>query len=110
MSDLRHTRVARNIGISLTHWGFELFDLVLIVFAIIVLGFVGRFIHRNLFGVDLSMLLQFGLPIVGAVALRLFKYGKPRRYLLDLIDFHFRPTVYCALEPDRQQTTPYLKD
>ena len=42
MSDLRHTRVARNIGISLTHWGFELFDLVLIVFAIIVLGFVGR--------------------------------------------------------------------
>ena len=34
--------------------------------------------------------------------LMLFKYGKPRGYIRDLIVWHAKPHIYCGLEPDRE--------
>ena len=45
-----------------------------------------------------------------APALTLFKYGKPRRYLADLIASYGKPHLYCALARDRILTGNYLKE
>jgi len=43
------------------------------------------------------------------VLLLTFKYGKPRGYLLDLLNYLMKPNVYCALERDSVQQVEYLK-
>jgi hypothetical protein len=39
----------------------------------------------------------------------LFKYGKPRGYLHDLLVWHAKPHIYCGLEPDREFTSEFLR-
>jgi hypothetical protein len=40
----------------------------------------------------------------------LFKYGKPRGYLADFFNHQAKAKVYCGLEPDRDQTSEYLRE
>ena len=40
----------------------------------------------------------------------IFKYGKPRGYLLDLLLFHARPQQYCAGTQETQIQTSYFKE
>jgi hypothetical protein len=39
-----------------------------------------------------------------------FKYGKPRRYLFDCLEWHTKPRIYCGIERDSQQKVMYLKE
>jgi hypothetical protein len=48
------------------------------------------------------------VPVLSVPFLMLFKYGKPRRYLLDFIEYYSKPKIYCGLEPDTQQDQEYL--
>ena len=49
------------------------------------------------------------VPILAVPCLMLFKYGKPRGYLEDLVMWRVKPHIYCGLEADREQTREYLK-
>jgi len=40
----------------------------------------------------------------------LFKYGKPRGYLTDLIKSLIAPHAWCALERDSELVQPYIVD
>ena len=46
--------------------------------------------------------------VMGVPALMLFKYGKPRGYLLDLVVYHGMPRRYCALARDRRLTSEFI--
>ena len=103
------TPVYRNLQTRVTLLYLELEDLFVVMILAVVSNIVGRFMHRELAGIPMSLLLQYGVPVLSIPLLILFKYGKPRGYLSDWLAFHFKPRVFCCLEADRQQTTPYLK-
>jgi len=67
-----------------------------------------RFLDREIFGIPMSLVLQYGIPVLSIPLLVVFKYGKPGGYLMDWMSFHFKPRVYCCLEPDSEQTRNYL--
>jgi hypothetical protein len=107
---LESTPVYRNLQTRVTLLWLELEDLFLVLLLAVVSNVAGRLLDRALFGIPMSLLLQYGVPVLGIPFLILFKYGKPRGYLTDWVSFHFKPRVYCGLEADRQQVTPYLRE
>ena len=74
-----------------------------------VMNIAGRFLGRDLYGIPLNIILQYVVPVVAVPVLMLFKYGKPRGYLRDLIVWHAKPHIYCGLEPDHELTEEFLK-
>ena len=106
---LESTPVYRNLQTRVTLLYLELEDLFVVMILAVVSNIVGRFMDRELAGIPMSLLLQYGVPVLSIPLLILFKYGKPRGYLSDWLSFHFKPRVFCCLEPDREQTKPYLK-
>ena len=71
---------------------------------------LGRFLQREIFGVPMNVFLQYVVPVLAVPFLILFKYGKPRGYLADFFHHHAKAKVYCGLEPDRDQTSEYLRE
>ena len=70
--------------------------------------FLGSFFDRDLFGIPLKLVLQWGIPAVTILLLLTFKYGKPRGYLRDWCLYQTKPHMYCGLERDSQINVPYL--
>ena len=66
----------------------------------------GRWIDRNIFGIPMNVFLQYIVSCSSAV-LDVFKYGKPRGYLKDLLAWHAKPRIYCGMEPDSQVNLDY---
>jgi hypothetical protein len=106
---MESTPVYRNLQTRVTLLYLELEDLFVVMILAVVSNIVGRFMDRELAGIPMSLLLQYGIPVLSIPLLIVFKYGKPRGYLSDWLAFHFKPRVFCCLEPDKEQTTPYLK-
>ncbi len=106
---LNVTAVHRNLQQRVTFLGLEFEDLFVILGLAAVTNVFGRFLQREIFGVPLNVFLQYVVPVLAVPFLILFKYGKPRRYLLDFIGYYSKPKVYCGLEPDMQQDREYLK-
>ena len=75
----------------------------------VLANFIGRFLGREVYGIPLSFLLLWVVPILAIPCLWLFKYGKPRGYLRDLLIWQIKPHIYCGLERDRELTKEYLK-
>jgi hypothetical protein len=48
--------------------------------------------------------------VLGVPGLMLFKYEKPRGYLLDLVLYYGHPRSYCALARDTKLTNSFLKE
>jgi hypothetical protein len=48
------------------------------------------------------------VPALAVPFLILFKYGRPRGYLTDLVRSFFAPRAWCALERDSELTQPYV--
>ena len=103
------TPVLRNLTTRVTFLYLEFEDLFLILAMAVLMNIFGRFLHREMFGIPMNMVLQFVVPVLTIPALMLFKYGKPRGYLRDWLLFHMKPHVYCALEPDSRQIIEYLR-
>ena len=100
----------RNISAKATWWIFE-FEHLAIIGGLTVAGtFIGNHIHRQIGALPVSVILQFGIPLFSTIALALFQYGKPKRYLRHLLESLTKPKLYCALEKDREITQPYLID
>jgi len=103
------TSVYRNLRTRVTFLGLEAEDLFAILSLAVVTNILGRFLHREMFGLPMNMVLQYFVPVLSIPALMLFKYGKQRGYLQDWVMFHAKPHVYSGLERDRQLTDEYLQ-
>jgi hypothetical protein len=106
---LEPTPVYRNLQTRVTFLYLEFEDLFAVVILAVLFNILGRLLDREMFGIPMSLGLQYGVPVLGIPFLILFKYGKPGGYLMDWLSFHLKPRVYCGLEGDREQTEPYLK-
>ncbi|MBV8478171.1 MAG: hypothetical protein JO266_18685 [Acidobacteria bacterium] len=104
------TPIYRNLRTRVTFFGLEAEDLFAILGLAVVMNLVGRFLNREIFGLPVSMVLQYFVPICSVPGLIVFKYGKQRGYLLDWILFHTKPHVYCGLERESELASEYLKD
>jgi hypothetical protein len=52
--------------------------------------------------------MEFVVPALAVPFLILFKYGRPRGYLTDLVRSFLAPRAWCALERDSELTQAYL--
>src|SRR5688572_30039260 len=105
---LNKTMVYRNLGTRVTFLYLEYEDLIVVLLIAPLAFFVGGFFNRNLFGIPLKLVLQWGIPALTILLLMTFKYGKPRGYLADWWRFQTMPHVYCGVERDSKLTDPYL--
>ena len=99
---LEVTPVHRNLHQRVTFFYLEFEDLFIVIGLAALMNIVGRFLGRELYGVPLNIILQYVVPVVAVPILMLFKYGKPRGYIRDLIVWHAKQHIYCCLEPDRE--------
>ena len=110
MSGLNITPVHRNLHTRVTFLYLEFEDTLVILGIAVVANVFGRFLHRDLGGIPLNLILQYIVPVLAIPLLVAFKYGKPRRYLFDFIEWHTKPRIYCGMEPDCQHSVGYLKE
>jgi len=96
-----------NQRVTFFYLGFE--GLFIVIGLAAVMSMVGRFLDRELYGVPLNVVLQWGVPIIAIPILMLFKYGKPRGYIRDLLTWFVRPRIYCGLETDAEFTKEFLQ-
>lgn len=106
---LHLTEVHRNLAQRVTFLGLEFEDLFVVLGLAAFTNIFGRFLQREMFGIPMNVFLQYVVPVLAVPFLIVFKYGKPRRYLLDFVAYYSKPKVYCGLEPDSQQDLEYLK-
>lgn len=106
---LEVTPVHRNLHQRVTFFYLEFEDLFIVIGLAAVMNIAGRLLGRELYGIPLNIILQYVVPVVAVPVLMLFKYGKPRGYLRDLIVWHAKPHIYCGLEPDHELTEEFLK-
>lgn len=90
-------------------FGLEAED-IFVLLAIAIIGqFIGRFVNRDLAGLPMSIVLEWGVPVLAIPALMLFKYGKQRNYFSDFIAYRSKPHLYSAHEQDTS-FTPYFEE
>ena len=106
---LEVTPVYRNLGTRVTFLGLEAEDLFAILALAVVSNILGRFLHREMFGIPMNLVIQYLVPVLSIPGLMLFKYGKQRGYLKDWVLFHARPHVYSALERDSELRRSYIR-
>ena len=104
------TPVHRNLHTKVTFLGLEFEDLILVLALAAVMNIFGHFVSGNakVFGMPLNIFMEFAVPLLAVPFLILFKYGKPRGYLTDLVRSFIAPRAWCALERDSELTQPYL--
>jgi len=110
MSSLNITHVHRNLHTRVTFLYLEFEDAFVILGLAAFTNVFGRFLHRELAGIPLNVFLQYIVPILAIPLLIAFKYGKPRRYLFDFLEWHTKPRIYCGMERDSQQKVMYLTE
>jgi hypothetical protein len=106
---LEVTPVNRNLHTRVTFLGLEFEDLFAVMGLAALMNVVGRFIGGEVGGIPIGVILQYGVPLFCIPILMLFKYGKPRGYFQDLLNWQFQPRKYCALAHDKKIRTDYLK-
>jgi hypothetical protein len=107
---LQKTPVYRNLRTRVTFLYLEYEDLIIVLLTAPVSFFLGSFFDRELLGIPMKLVFQWGIPAVIVVLLMTFKYGKPRGYLGDWWRFQTKPHAYCGLERDSRLHIPYLTD
>ena len=102
---LNATPVNRNLHTRVTFMSLEFEDLFVVLGLAAVMNVVGRFV-----GGGTGTALQYGVPLAVIPMLTVFKYGKPRGYLRDLLHWYSKPRRYCAASRDCQIRTTYMID
>ena len=104
------TPVHRNLHTKVTFLGLEFEDLILVLALAAVMNIFGHFVTGNakVLGMPLSLFMEFVVPFLAVPFLILFKYGKPRGYLTDLVKSLIAPHAWCALERDSELVQPYI--
>lgn len=83
----------------------EFEDLFVILGLAALMNVVGRFV-----GGSLGVYLQYGVPLSVVPLLMVFKYGKPRGHIRDLLLWHTKPRSYCAAARDSKLRTAYITE
>ena len=106
------TPVHRNLHTKVTFLGLEFEDLILVLALAALMNLLAHFVSGNahVFGIPLNIFMEFVVPALAVPFLILFKYGRPRGYLTDLVRSFFAPKAWCALERDSELTQPYVVD
>ena len=104
------TPVNRNLHTRVTFMLLEFEDLFIVLGIAAVMNVVGRYVGGQFAGMPAGLVVQYGVPLSAVPILMMFKYGKPRGYVRDLVGWYFKPHAYSAAARDSQITTEYLKD
>lgn len=106
------TPVHRNLHTKVTFMGLEFEDLILVLALAALMNLLAHFAGNSahLFGMPLNIFMEFVVPLLAVPFLMLFKYGKPRGYLTDLIRSLVSPKAWCGFERDSQLMQPYIAD
>ena len=106
------TPVHRNLQTKVTFLGLEFEDLILVLALAALMNLLAHFANEkaHLFGMPLNVFMEFVVPALAVPFLVLFKYGKPRGYLTDLVRSLFAPHAWCALERDSELTHAYVTE
>ena len=107
---LQSTPIYRNLRTRVTFMGLEYEDLVVVLLIAPISFFIGSFFDRELFGIPIKLVLEWGVLVFTVIFLMTFKYGKPRGFLIDWWRYHTKPHVYCGLEPDSKIVRPYISE
>jgi hypothetical protein len=107
---LEVTPVNRNLHQRVTLMGLEFEDLFVVLGVAALMNGVSHFVSATVAGIPLSTLVQYGVPLSVVPLLMVFKYGKPRGHVRDLLFWHLKPHVYCALARDRSITRGYIEE
>ena len=109
---LKMSPVSRNLHAKITMLGLELEDMLALAMACAIAMLVGQFLFsdRYMFFLPMNWFLMLMVLVLGVPGLMLFKYGKPRGYLLDLVKYWGEPRSYCAFAPDTKLTTSFFKE
>ena len=104
------TPVHRNLHTKVTFLGLEFEDLILVLALAAVMNLLAHFVSGNahVLGMPLNIFMEFVVPALAVPFLILFKYGRPRGYLTDLMRSCSSPKAWCALERDSVLAEPYL--
>ena len=86
----------------------EFEDLIVVLLIAPVAFFVGSFFDREIVGIPVKLVLQWGVSALTVIFLLTFKYGKPRLYVRDWWNYQTKPHVYCGIERDSQLNDSYL--
>lgn len=104
------TPVNRNLQTRVTFLYLEFEDLFAVLLVAAAMNFVSRLVHGTFAGLPMSLVVQYGIPLSIVPVLMLFKYGKPRGYLRDLLAWYLQPRRYSAAARDRRVEAPYLEE
>ena len=107
---LEVTPVNRNLHQRVTFMGLEFEDLFVVLGVAALMNVVSRFVSGTVGGFPLSGLVQYGVPLSVVPVLMIFKYGKPRGYVRDLLFWYVKPKKYCALARDRSIAHSYIEE
>ena len=104
------TPVHRNLHTKVTFLGFEFEDLILVLALAALMNLLAHFVGdgAHVLGMPLNVFMEFVVPALAVPFLILFKYGRPRGYLTDLVRSFFSPRAWCALERDSELTHGYV--
>lgn len=97
--------VHRNLHTRVTFMALEFEDLFIVLGLAALMNVLSHLVTGGV-----GVVLQYGVPLSSVPLLMLFKYGKPRRYFGDLLDWHLKPRSYCAITADRRIRHPYIKE
>jgi hypothetical protein len=106
------TPVHRNLHTKVTFLGLEFEDLILVLALAALMNLLAHFAGNSahIFGMPLNIFMEFIVPLLAVPFLILFKYGKPRGYLTDLVRSLLSPKAWCALERDSEQMHSYIAE
>ena len=106
------TPVHRNLHTKVTFLGLEFEDLILVLALAALMNLLAHFAGNSahIFGMPLNIFMEFVVPVLAVPFLILFKYGKPKGYLTDLVRSFFYPKAWCALERDSELMQPYIAE
>jgi hypothetical protein len=107
---LNNTQVHRNLQQRVTFLYLEFEDLFAVLGLAAITNIFGRYLQREIFGMPMNVFLQYVVPLLAVPFLILFKYGRPRGYLLDLVAHYAKPKLYCGVERDTHQTAEYIEE
>ncbi len=104
--------ISRNLHMKVTFLYLELEDLLTILLAVSGAMIVGNFLFpdREIFHIPMNYFLPLVILVIAVPGLMLFKYGKPRAYLQDLVLWYAKPRAFAVGIHERRLTEPYLRE
>ena len=106
------TPVHRNLHTKVQFLGLEFEDFILVLALAAAMNLFAHFVGNTarILGIPLNIFMEFIVPLLAVPFLILFKYGRPRGYLIDLVRSFSAPKAWSAVERDSELSQPYILD